>query len=45
MAPDVHELVGRQFGQLAALRVAELAHEIGATVQIDSKIVLLLLGG
>lgn len=43
VAPNVHELVGRQFGQLTALGIAELAHKIAATIQVDSDIVLQLL--
>ena len=42
MAPDIHELVGRQFSQFTALWVAELAHEIGAPVQVDTDVVLQL---
>ena len=36
MAPHIHELVGRQFGEFAAFGIAELAHEIGASLQIDA---------
>ena len=35
VAPDFHELVGRQLGELASLGIAELAHEVGAPVQIE----------
>jgi hypothetical protein len=35
VAPDLHELIGREFLQLTTVRIAELAHEIGAPIQID----------
>ena len=36
MAPDIHKLVGWQFGELATFRITELSHKVGATVQVEA---------